>query len=256
MPDTSSPSAVSEPPTSRGNALLVFADPVALDLHRRRWSRVLAPALRVDLGRFSPTAAAKWDVHVFSSGALTDTIPADCHGHVQRGSKFAERLENAVQTLRVAGYARVIVVGRDCPELDAEDVASAFARLSAGTSLVLGPDQSGGCYLIGFQTEQADVLRGVRWQVGTDCAQLCRRRGATETVLLTVKMDLDCVADLRAFVAQSVQGGAALIQRVLKNAADAARMILFTRECRYDLARQVQRIRWQLPPPFVTEQTA
>ena len=245
-----------ETKTRSGNALLVFADPLALDLHRRRWSRSLAPALGVDHGRFSPPAAAEWEVHVFSTGAMTDAMPADWHRHRQRGSKFAERLENAVETLRLAGYARVVVVGRDCPELNADDVASAFASLAGGTSLVLGPDQSGGCYLIGFHAKQSDVLRGVRWQVGTDRAALCRRMGASETFFLPPKMDLDSEADLRAFVAQSVHGCAVLVQHVLQRAADAARMILFTRECRYDLVREVQRIRWQLPPPPAHQQTA
>lgn len=249
MADNFTDSSTREPEIGRGNALLVFADPVALDLHRRRWSRQLAPALRVDVGRFSPPAAAEWDVHVFSTGDLTDAIPSNWQGHAQRGSKFADRLESAIETLRLAGYARVVVVGRDCPDLDAEDIASAFTQLSGGHALVLGPDQSGGCYLIGFHAEQARLLRSVRWQTGTDCAELCRRVATSETFFLPVKMDLDCVADLRAFVAQSVQGCASLIRRVLDRAADEARMILFTWECRYDLARLVQRIRWQLPPP-------
>src|SRR5438552_5625985 len=111
-------------------AVLVFADSLAKDLSRRRWSRRLAALLRVPEFDSSEIGA---DVHVFTSGR-------------QHGSTFGERLSNAVKDLAQSGYEQIVIVGRDCPQLNADDIRSAFERLGQNRA-VLGPDHRGGCYL-------------------------------------------------------------------------------------------------------------
>ena len=170
-------SHASNHPASFGtrNALLVFADPVALDLQRRGWSRIAAPLLRLSEARFSTGASARWDVHFFSSGPVTGRLPANWEAHRQRGRGFGERIENALGDLCASGYERVVIVGRDCPELTAAEISTAFDRLEAGCSLVLGPDWKGGCYLIGLCAAEVPRLRGVHWRQNTDFAALRMR---------------------------------------------------------------------------------
>ena len=172
------------------DAVLIFADDLAADLGRRRWPRRLAGLLAV------PTldGGAAWDVHLFCP--RTSDVPAGVTLHGQAGDGFGERLDNAVSTL-AAGYDRVVIVGRDCPQLDAADVVTAFASLGNEARLVLGPDQGGGCWLIGLNLADAAILAGVRWCGGTDFAELLARAGDGGAAVLSQKIDLDRLADAR-----------------------------------------------------------
>ncbi len=185
-------------PWTRG-ALLVFASPLALDLRRRRFGRQMAPLLRGPSSVAAAAASQGFDVHIFSDGPRLRNEGGNTHWHAQLGRTFGEKFEQAIADLAGQGYSHVVVVGRDCPELGSEDVSAAFAALHEGRRLVLGPDQAGGCYLIGLATAQRYLLAGVPWCCGRDFAALSARVGETECSVLPTKHDLDSVADLRAF---------------------------------------------------------
>lgn len=194
----------------RREALLVFANSVALDLHQRRLPRSAADLLRlVPLAETAELAGC--DVHVFARDPFQSQ--ARC-GHAQVGRTFGERLLNAVNALRFAGYERIVVVGRDCPSLTPQDVAEAFARLRAGDSAVLGPAADGGCYLIGLDAAQSELLARVPWRRGADFAALRQHFSAGRCTVLATKTDLDSLVDLHR-LAWSVEAAAALAQRVL-----------------------------------------
>lgn len=229
---------------SRRDALLVFANALALDLHQRRLPRAAGPLLAV-----GPLADAAFragaDVHWFEHGPVR--LAGSAH-HAQTGRNFAERLCNAVEALRAAGYERVVIVGRDCPSLTAEDVTLAFARLREGDASVLGPATDGGCYLIGLQCGHADRLRNVSWHRGTDFRRLQARFAGLPGSELASKSDLDSWLDLRR-LAESVEWAAALARRIL-----ALLVSNVARACNAgagysceDLA--AARERGQLPPP-------
>jgi glycosyltransferase A (GT-A) superfamily protein (DUF2064 family) len=118
--------------------------------------------------------------------------------HCQSGRDFAERFENAIETVAQLGYDEVVAIGRDCPGLRALDIERAFTEL-ASKKLVLGPDHRGGCYLIAFRSADRELLRDVRWKQNTDCAQLLERAGVARVFLLPVKQDLDSWSDVRIF---------------------------------------------------------
>jgi glycosyltransferase A (GT-A) superfamily protein (DUF2064 family) len=50
--------------------------------------------------------------------------------HAQRGASFAARLEKAVETLAQLAYERVVIVGCDCPDLEAQDITTALQSLA------------------------------------------------------------------------------------------------------------------------------
>lgn len=177
-------------------AVLIFADAQQRDLRRRGLSSRHAGLLSLPrLAELSGRA----DLHWFTD-ALTQNPVAQRHGvvvHQQRGRSFGERLENAVEELTRAGYQRIVIVGRDCPQLSAADVALAIDQLET-QQLVLGPDHRGGCYLIAFHTADRARLRGIRWQQNTDAAQLLSRFGDCKIALLETKFDLDSIQDVGA----------------------------------------------------------
>lgn len=224
-------------------AVLVFADAVAADLARRRWPESFQPLLQTQ------TFDAEWsggsDVHFFTANGITPPdLPASITIHTQRGATFAERLENAVETLAKLGYRQVVIVGRDCPDLEAADIERAFEQLD-DHKLVLGPDHRGGCYLIALHLCDRAMLKGICWQQNTDCAELARRFGAAQTALLPVKLDLDSVTDIR-LLARSTSRWRYLAAELLRSLASGVTPFLFRP---FISSQAFLRVLWQLPPP-------
>ena len=83
----------------------------------------------------------------------------------QVGDSFGERLSNAIENVFAKGYASVIVVGNDCPDLNQVDISNAKELLRT-SDLVIGPDHRGGTYLMGLSKEsfQKDAFSRLNWQ--------------------------------------------------------------------------------------------
>ena len=229
---------------SEQRAVLVFADALAADLARRRWPESFQPLLQTQT--FDGEWSAGADVHLFTAAGITlPDLPASITIHAQQGATFAERLENAVETLAKLGYTQVVIVGRDCPDLEAADIERAFEQLD-DHKLVLGPDHRGGCYLIALHLSDRSMLKGICWQQNTDCAELARRFGAAQTALLPVKLDLDSVADIR-LLARSTSRWRYLAAELLRSLASSATPFLFQP---FISSQAFLRVLWQLPPPY------
>lgn len=221
-------------------AVLIFADHLSRDLARRGLP-FAAQQLFQSHSRVAGFSGA--DIHLFTAAHFVQSR-STVHLHRQRRCTFAERLENAIDELSSLGYANIVIIGRDCPNLRRDDVAIAFLRLR-NQRLVLGPDHRGGCYLIGFHSADRHLLREVQWKRNTDCAQLRARFSLPDVFLLRVKQDVDSWADLRllARTADSAARLAAALCELLSAMAD-------TLACFVDLAAQSIRVRGQLPPPL------
>ncbi|MEE8450918.1 MAG: TIGR04283 family arsenosugar biosynthesis glycosyltransferase [Thermoguttaceae bacterium] len=93
-----------------------------------------------------------------------------CFGHdlayrPQHEGDLGRRLEGAFHDAFDAGAGRVVIVGTDCPGLDAALVRTAFKRLEQD-DVVLGPAEDGGYYLIGLSREAPALFARIPW--GTD----------------------------------------------------------------------------------------
>jgi rSAM/selenodomain-associated transferase 1 len=121
-------------------------------------------------------------------------VAAQCSGDL------GQRMDHALrQTL--ATCDRALLVGTDCPGVDAAYVTAA-AQALVSTDLVLGPAADGGYGLIGLRSPQLPLFRDMPW--GTDLvAQLTLERaaflGLTVTVLQTI-WDVDTEADWQRFL--------------------------------------------------------
>ncbi|QWX83693.1 DUF2064 domain-containing protein [Cellulophaga sp. HaHaR_3_176] len=67
----------------------------------------------------------------------------------QKGSTFAERYFNAYKSLFNEGYEKVISIGNDTPNLNANHISQAIKSLSH-QQMVFGPSKDGGIYLLGY----------------------------------------------------------------------------------------------------------
>lgn len=223
-------------------ALLIFAEPAHIDCARHGWPRNFRNLLEIH--SFCAQQQKDFDTHLFTSG-LYPAIEQLTLIHAQAGVSFAERLDNAVEALARLGYREIVIIGRDCPDLELRDIHLAFEELDRHR-LVIGPDHRGGCYLIGIHASDRSKLRGVQWQRNTDFRALLRRFGPENTFQLAVKMDLDTWGDVRLLARSSSRGrqlAEFLLDSQLSNgtiayAAEKSDPILF------------QRKDWQLPPPF------
>jgi uncharacterized protein len=112
----------------------------------------------------------------------------------QQGEGFGPRFVHALAQVFAQGYQRVIAIGNDCPELQAQDLTQAAAQLEAH-GLVIGPALDGGAYLIGLDRAAFDpaALVGLAWEsaaLARDLHTYAQARGQA-CHWLTTKTDLD-----------------------------------------------------------------
>jgi rSAM/selenodomain-associated transferase 1 len=79
----------------------------------------------------------------------------------QRGADLGQRMYHAMRC-GLARYANVILVGSDCPGIDASYLRQAVAALYAAP-LVLGPAHDGGYVLIGARAIKREIFQDIPW---------------------------------------------------------------------------------------------
>ncbi|MBD2460151.1 TIGR04283 family arsenosugar biosynthesis glycosyltransferase [Oscillatoria sp. FACHB-1407] len=85
---------------------------------------------------------------------LQDWLGSDLDYRPQSKGDLGARLSWASQTAFAAGATEIVIIGTDCPGVDAERLAQAFAALCISDG-VLGPATDGGYYLIGLRVADA-----------------------------------------------------------------------------------------------------
>ncbi|MEX2489254.1 MAG: TIGR04282 family arsenosugar biosynthesis glycosyltransferase [Pseudomonadales bacterium] len=113
--------------------------------------------------------------HDFFAGAADESTLL-CQ---QRGSDLGERLANAAASALGDKRAEaVVIIGTDCPGLDADYLRLALEKLEDHDAVV-GPAEDGGYCLIGLRHGengliQDKVFRNIPWGTDTVCADTCR----------------------------------------------------------------------------------
>lgn len=161
----------------------------AADLHAAFRDDLLE---RLDGGAFELTIAWALEAGEESPGG---PLP----GIAQWGSDLGERLFNALDRMS-AKHRFVAAVGSDHPLLAREQVEEAFARLTKGAEVVLGPASDGGYYLIAARRERlkAEIFRDIAWSTSAVRAQTRERCAALglNLVELSEASDVDTPTDL------------------------------------------------------------
>lgn len=123
--------------------------------------------------------------------------------HRQRGADLGERMHHALEEALRRGRCAVLV-GSDCPALDARYVEAAFTAL-AGADVVLGPALDGGYVLVGLRRPAPFLFEDVPWGTDAVLATTLRRAASRgcEPVLLPALQDIDGPEDLPAWRAES-----------------------------------------------------
>lgn len=114
----------------------------------------------------------------------------------QHGASFGQKLASAFEQIFHLGYAKVIAIGSDCPELQTADLLLAASYLRSGQA-VLGPDKRQGVYLIGMSSDQFDAEQFSKLDWQSDQTLYSLINYFTKSSLLPLKSDINTYNDLR-----------------------------------------------------------
>ncbi len=138
----------------------------------------------------------------YSSHILQEDIWNNKHffQQVQAGSDLGERMKNAFDVTFQNGYDKIVIIGTDCPDLNAAIIMNAFVYLNLH-DVVIGPAEDGGYYLLGMKQLHSHLFENITWstsivldETGTKCAAL-----QLDYCLLPVLKDIDEEKDLQTF---------------------------------------------------------
>jgi uncharacterized protein len=96
--------------------------------------------------------------------AYVDILPGDFALVPQRGEAFGERLSAATVDLLSLGFASLCLIDSDSPTVPAHAFSRATEQLSQPEdSVVLGPSDDGGYYLIGLKKLHRPLFESIDW---------------------------------------------------------------------------------------------
>lgn len=115
----------------------------------------------------------------------------------QSKGDLGTRLYSAFQREFDLGVNKVVVIGSDCPDCDAEIISTAFGILEQKDA-VLGPSNDGGYYLLGLRINDKRIFEKIDWGSSTVYEQTCRKLDILhyDYELLETKRDIDTLDDL------------------------------------------------------------
>jgi len=140
---------------------------------------------------------------------IESLTPFDALFLAQRGATLGERMRNGASDLLACGFERVVLVGADLPTLPATYVVDALERLTRSPeSVVLGPAEDGGYYLVGMTHIHAELFEEIPW--GTPDV-LHRTQEAAAALRLRVELlpmwyDVDHPSDLQRVLHRRKEG--------------------------------------------------
>ena len=124
----------------------------------------------------------------------------------QRGATFGDRLQHCIDDLAAAGFAQIVLMGADVPDLPSDCIAEALGVIRGQTSsVVTGPSGDGSFYLFGLTVQSGRVpqlFENVRWgtpDMLSDVESNARAQGLTVHRVANWR-DVDTPDDLSALV--------------------------------------------------------
>jgi rSAM/selenodomain-associated transferase 1 len=122
----------------------------------------------------------------------------------QGSGDLGHRLNHAFRRAFDEGAKRVVIIGSDCPAVNASDIQEAWTALLSH-EVVLGPATDGGYWLIGLRTHRPELFADVPWSTNGVLRETLERSRAArlKTRLLRELTDVDTEADWRRFLAKA-----------------------------------------------------
>jgi rSAM/selenodomain-associated transferase 1 len=116
---------------------------------------------------------------------------------MQSGTNLGERMLNSFKELFEQGFTRIVIIGSDCLQLQAENLQEAVTLLESNTA-VIGPASDGGYYLLGLTKLYPVLFVNKPWstdQVLTKTIDDFNNQGISYALLEELS-DIDDITDL------------------------------------------------------------
>ena len=114
--------------------------------------------------KFQESAAVSFEIR-FSGGNLQlmqNWLGTELNYLHQGEGDLGKRMENSFLSAFNKGAQEVVVIGIDCPDVNAEVLAQAFEKIH-NFDLLLGPAIDGGYYLIGLKRAIGELFINIDW---------------------------------------------------------------------------------------------
>ncbi len=141
-----------------------------------------------------------------SKQLMENWLGADLHYRRQGPGDLGKRMGRAFDNAFADGMKRAVIVGTDCPGLNADIVQQALTALQRKRNdVVLGPAEDGGYYLIGLRYAVPQLFNGLPWGTGKVLEMSMRIAGSLglSVVSLNPLEDVDRPEDLPVWEKQA-----------------------------------------------------
>jgi hypothetical protein len=142
----------------------------ATALHEKLASRIIECVEDSDLCPLEIWTYPDIDHPFFESAVAADTTSL----HVQRGADLGQRMCYACGDAFVNGADEVLLIGSDCPQMDAAYLEGALLQLM-DKDAVIGPANDGGYVLLGLRRPVGQLFFGIDWSTSRVFAQTCQK---------------------------------------------------------------------------------
>ncbi len=125
--------------------------------------------------------------------------PENFEKFLQVQGDLGDRMRQAFTHGFKNGYKKVMIIGSDCPEMNAEVINNAFAALDKNDATI-GPALDGGYYLLGMR-KYVELFENMAWStesVFSDTTEKLRKQNAS-LALMPAMSDLDTIEDLKKY---------------------------------------------------------
>lgn len=155
------------------------------------------------------THAKLCPIELWCSPNTHETFFADCAQHYgvslqqQQGEDLGARMAHALAS-SLSETRCAVLIGTDCPPLNADDLAEALDALSTSHDAVLGPAEDGGYYLIGLRQAVPELFENIPWGSNEVLHSTTVRMESLGLRWHTLRLlwDLDRPEDLQRMVAE------------------------------------------------------
>jgi len=135
----------------------------------------------------------------FSDAIIHEKWPND-YKAVQKGANLGERMSNAFQDGFDDGYAEIVLIGSDLPNITETIIHEGFKSL-LHNEVVFGPAEDGGYYLVGMSKFYNCIFQNKAWSTTTlldeTLAELKQKK--IEVSLIETLNDIDTFEDLQGY---------------------------------------------------------
>ena len=172
----------------------VLGEAGCLALYRSMLGRILTTVRQASLAPLALWVSSNVSHEFFLSYCNKTDI------HLQIGQDLGQRMVRAArECLAVEGVDSLLIIGSDCPAMDAKYLAAALEALQVGNEVVIGPARDGGYVLIGLNSPHEQVFKDIEWGTERVLKQTLARVTAAKLPchLLESLWDVDTPEDLK-----------------------------------------------------------